>query len=440
MLRMVPWVSTLMMMSWGVCAGWQSPSADPPSPPSPRLAVARVTSAAGSLVARLAQGTRYQPLPAGADIFSSDRIVAFPNASLRSKNGRLTLSFPGDLEGNAPTPIYDTAIILHPAEAVDLDVNLQCGRLLLENTAPEGSATCRLQFWNQTWTIALENPETQVLIDLSSRWPAGTRFQPRKAGTPRATAPIASAQLLLLKGQATVDVGGVALAMSAPPGPAELRWSSLHAPPRVPRKLESLPAWADLSRPRTPQARARAEGWDHFRQLFAREPEQALLQFAQAKELLLRLIALQVAQALDDREHLERTLTAPSTQEEWDLCVTLLRHWIARQPDHDQLLYDFLMTQKQYTAAEGRIFLQLLLGFSEEDLNQAETYQVLLDYLTHERATLRNLAAWHLLRLLPEARRFPYKPDGTREDAQRTREQWKQLLPPSALPSPLKDG
>jgi hypothetical protein len=246
--------------------------------------------------------------------------------------------------------------------------------------------------------------------------------------------------LLLLKGQATVDVGGVALAMSAPPGPAELRWSSLHAPPRVPRKLESLPAWADLSRPRTPQARARAEAWDHFRQLFAREPEQALLQFAQAKELLLRLIALQVAQALDDREHLERTLTAPSTQEEWDLCVTLLRHWIARQPDHDQLLYDFLMTQKQYTAAEGRIFLQLLLGFSEEDLNQAETYQVLLDYLTHERATLRNLAAWHLLRLLPEARRFPYKPDGTREDAQRTRERWKQLLPPSALPSPLKDG
>jgi hypothetical protein len=403
------------------------------------VVVARATSAAGSLVMRLAQGTQYQPLAAEADIYSSDRIVAFPKASLRSKNGRITLTFPGDLEGNAPTPIYDTAILLHPADDVDLDVTLQCGRLLIENTATEGTATCRLRFWNQTWTIALENSETRILIDLSSRWPAGTRFQPRKLQAPTTRTPIASVQLLLLKGQASVDVGGVALSLSSPPGPAELRWSSLHGPPRAPRKLERLPPWADFSQAPTPQARALAEGFDRFRQLHVGEPDQALARFAQAKDLLPRRIALHVALALDDLGHLEQVLSAPLTKEEWDLCVTFLRHWLARLPHHDQLLYDFLITQRQYSPAEGRIFLQLLLGFSEDDLNQAETYQVLLDYLTHDKAALRNLAAWHLLRLLPEAARFPYKPDGSREDAQRTREQWKQLLPPSALPPPVKD-
>jgi hypothetical protein len=401
--------------------------------------VARVQSAAGSFASRPATGTEYRPLPAAADIHSTDRIVAFPAASLGSKNGRIGLAFPGDLMGDAPAPIYDTACILHPTEEVDLDVTLECGRVIVTNSASEGTATCRLRFWNQTWTIALETPETRLLLDLSSRWPAGTRFQPRKMDRPGSAAPVATALLVILKGQATVDVGGVAMALTAPPGPAELRWDSLHDPPRVARKLEQLPSWADPQRPLTPSARALAETFERFRQLYAREPDQALVRFATAKELLPRLVALHVAQALDVLEHLEQTLNAPPTKDEWDLCVTLLRHWIARQPQHDQLLYDFLLTRQQYAPAEGRIFLQLLLGFSDEDLRQAETYQVLLDYLTHDKAALRNLAAWHLLRLLPEAQRFPYKPDGSRDDALRTRDQWKQLLPPQTLPPPGKE-
>ncbi|MBA2225048.1 hypothetical protein [Thermogemmata fonticola] len=419
--------------------GGASAAAQPPSSQPRRLAVARVLSAAGSFASRLATGTEYRPLPAEADIHSTDRLVAFPGASLVSKNGRIALAFPGDLFGDAPAPIYDTVCVLHPAEEVDLDVTLESGRLVVGNTAAEGAATCRLRFWNQTWTIALETPETRLLLDLSSRWPAGTRFQPRKMNRPGSATPVATALLVVLKGQATVDVGGVALALTAPPGPAELRWDSLHDPPRVARKLEQLPPWADPQRPLTPPARALAETFDRFRQLFAREPDQALTRFATAKELLPRLVALHVAQALDVLEHLEQTLNAPATKDEWDLCVTLLRHWIARQPNHDQFLYDFLLTRQQYAPAEGRIFLQLLLGFSEDDLRQTETYQVLLDYLTHEKATLRNLAAWHLLRLLPEAQRFPYKPAGSREDALRVRDQWKQLLPPPSLPSPGKE-
>lgn len=425
----------VLSIPWPLSA---TPGAQQPQPLPRRLAVARITSAAGSLASRPATGTDYRPLLADADVHSTDRIVAFPAASLISKTGRITLAFPGELIGDAPAPIYDTACILHPVEEVDLDVTLECGRLVVENAAAQGAATCRLRFWNQTWTIALESPETRLLVDLSSRWPAGTRFQPRKMNALPSPAPVASVVLLILKGQATVDVGGVALSLTAPPGPAELRWDSLHDPPRVARKLERLPPWADLQRPLTLPARALAETFDRFRQLYARDPDQALARFATAKDLLPRLVALHVAHALDVLEHLEHTLHAPATKDEWNLTVTLLRHWIARQPNHDQLLYDFLLTQRQYTPAEGGIFLQLLLGFSEDDLRQTETYQVLLDYLTHEKATLRNLAAWHLLRLLPEAQRFPYKPDGSRDDALRTRDQWKQLLPPLALPSPGK--
>ncbi|MCS7021237.1 MAG: hypothetical protein NZU63_05355 [Gemmataceae bacterium] len=405
-----------------------------------RIAVARLASAAGSLAVRPAAGTSYRPLEADGELLSTDRFVAFPSARLVSKDGKVTVDFPADLDGRTPWPVFDTAGTLHASEDVSLDLTLETGRVLVRNSAGVGAVVLRLRFWKQNWTIALENPEAQVLFDVTSRWPAGTRFRPRQEGDKSERAsPLASAVLLVVKGNVSVDVGGVAVALSAPPGPAELRWDSLQGPPRQPRKLEQLPAWAELARPLSKQGQDLAAALDRLRTAFVHNPERALTQFAQSDNNAERSAAWLMALAFDNLELLERHLQAPRSRAEWDLLVALLRHWLARHPHHDQDLYLILTQRIHYSDAEARIVVQLLLGFSEEDLRLPETYQVLLDYLGHERSTIRNLAAWHLVRLVPATQRFPYKPDGTQQDALRTQQQWRQLLPPDSLPSSPND-
>src|SRR5205807_8180595 len=61
-------------------------------------------------------------------------------------------------------------------------------------------------------------------------------------------------------------------------------------------------------------------------------------------------------------------------------------------------LHDALPISVQAETAVG-----LLHGFSRADLEQRETYETLIDYLGHARPAVRELAAWHLYRALPEA-------------------------------------
>ena len=70
---------------------------------------------------------------------------------------------------------------------------------------------------------------------------------------------------------------------------------------------------------------------------------------------------------------------------------------------------------------------------------QPETYEVLIDYLIHEKPAIRNLAAWHLVRLVPQGKSIPYKPDGTSADAETTHAAWKKLVPGGQLPPPRKE-
>ena len=79
-----------------------------------------------------------------------------------------------------------------------------------------------------------------------------------------------------------------------------------------------------------------------------------------------------------------------------------------------------------------------MFGFSAEDIARPETYEVLIDYLVHDKPAVRNLAAWHLVRLVPQGKEIAYKPDGTREDAEKACDAWKKLIPSGQLPPPAK--
>jgi hypothetical protein len=177
---------------------------------------------------------------------------------------------------------------------------------------------------------------------------------------------------------------------------------------------------------------------EKFRKASAEEPLKALDSFLASADPVEQRMALVVLGGLDDLERLGKTLVAAKTTEQWDFGITVLRHWLGRGRGQDQRMYQTLTTRRGYSPAEAEIIVQLLFGFSPEDAAEPETYEVLIDYLVHEKPAIRNIAVWHLVRLVPAGKSIEFKPDGTMTDAQKCHAAWKKLVPSGRLPTTPK--
>ena len=99
------------------------------------------------------------------------------------------------------------------------------------------------------------------------------------------------------------------------------------------------------------------------------------------------------------------------------------------------------MIERKVPAADAENILQLLHSFSDADLAQPETCEVLIDYLAHARLAIRGLAYWHLYRLVPQGRKFGYNPLDPKDKRDRARAEWKNLVPTGKLPpKPRAEG
>jgi hypothetical protein len=78
--------------------------------------------------------------------------------------------------------------------------------------------------------------------------------------------------------------------------------------------------------------------------------------------------------------------------------------------------------------------VQLLHSYGDKELARPETYETLIDYLAHEKLAVRNLAYWHLYRLVPDGRKIGYDAMAAKEARDRAIEQWRKLVPPGKLP------
>lgn len=406
----------------------------------PRVIVAKTNSPAATYSARPTNGNQFQTLPENADIYSSDLLVSLPGGTLTSKNGAITVRSLADFNAGSAQPLLETALVLGEGKGFDLDLMLDRGRLEISNTKPASSALARVRFWDQSWKITLDSPGTRIAVEIYGRWPSGTRFRVADANGSRAkaAAPVASLVLVVLQGTASVDVGGVTVSMKAPPGPAELTWDSLTGTRPQPQKRERLPDWGNPDLPATAAAKTIAATVEKFRKLRAADPRKAIETFLASREPTEQRVALVSLGALDDLESLGKSLVSAKTLDEWDFGITVLRHWLGRCKGQDQRYYEFLTTTRGYTPAQAKTILQLLFGFSAEDLARPETYAVLIDYLIHEKPAIRNLAAWHLVRLVPQGKAIAYKPDGTQADAEASFAAWKKLIPSGELPPPAK--
>src|SRR5260370_11753425 len=91
--------------------------------------------------------------------------------------------------------------------------------------------------------------------------------------------------------------------------------------------------------------------------------------------------------------------------------VSDLRKFIGCGDQNDLILYKFLIKNKNYPEIQAEILVGLLHSFRETDLSRPETYDTLIGYLRNERLPIRELALWHLIRIVP-GKKIIFAPPG----------------------------
>ena len=147
-----------------------------------------------------------------------------------------------------------------------------------------------------------------------------------------------------------------------------------------------------------------------------------------------RRFAVLVMVATDDLDRLSETLKTTAHQDVWDTAIVAMRNWIGREPGQDQKLYQGLIAKGKVPPREAESILELLHSFGDDDLSHPGTYQVLINYLGSDRTSLRELAYWHLERLVPAGRKIGYEPLASKEKRAAALKEWHKLVPPGELP------
>ncbi len=395
--------------------------------------VARSDAPKGAIVAKGADG-KFEPLPEKPGLDAERLLILQPDVSLTNTSGLVRLTSRADYLGLSPLPVLETAVTLHKPDAAALDVTLDRGRIELQNLAA-APAVVQLSFGRQKWTVTLATADAKVAVEVVGRWPAGTEFRLKPVA---GYEPAMSAVLLQLAGTSTVSTGSTTFALGAPPGPALVSWTSLESRDPAPTRLDKLPDWADPAHrypePLAGKISSMSAAVLKYRALRNEQPAEATDAFLNSANSDERRIGLVVAGAEDDLERLANGITEAKEAEVWDFGITVLRHWLGRGPGQEQKFHRFLTDVRQYSSADAAKLIRLLNGFTRREQSRPELYDVLIEYLRHDRAAFRNLAAWHLVRLAPDSQRVPFKTNGSKAEFEPVYTMWRALIPPGTVP------
>ena len=419
-----------------VLAGGPAAAGPPDQPGAARPVVGTAAAPAAAIARREPGKTAFDLLPADADLYAGDLLIPLPGTVIRNAAGTVELTSRADYDGRSPFPILETAVVLHAADPdADIDFTLDRGRVDVANRKAGGAAVMKVRFHGRTWRVTLDQPGTRVALEIYGRWLPGAPV--RKDGD---AAPTASAVAVVLAGEADLANGRTTRRLTAPPGPAMVQWTSTEGQNPAAIKLDRLPEWADPAAKPGPAGIAVRDAVEKFRRLRAEQPDKAVDAFLASGDVVEQRVALVTLGAEDDLSRLGRTIAAADSSEVWDFGMTVVRHWIGRGPGQDRKLYDALVGDRGFTPTQADTILRLLHGFGAEDARKPETYEVLIEYLLHDKPAIRNLAAWHLVRLAPAGKDIPFKPNAGKAEFERAYSRWKQLIPAGRLPpAPVKD-
>lgn len=419
-----------------------------PGPPSPdRRPIGQLVTQAGAppavLVSRPEPSKPWQRLGVTSKVFSKDNLVSLPGyrSELRLDSG-VQVTLWGNLPEFVGFPFYESAATMHvPADSFDADLTFDHGALLLTNSKPSGEAKVRLRFLDEIWDLALAEPGTQVGVAL---W--GRQVAPYGSGE----GPQIELFALVLKGQASARIRFVEYRdLTSTPQPTVLTWDNKGPGVQGPIPARDWFTQGLVSLWGKPAASKQAVDFSialnelNLRLGKPQPTETALAEALQATEGVSpqqRILAVRCLAALDAIRDLLNALEdeqkPPEVREE---TIHALRHWIGRSDDRERLLFDAkqrtgLLTERRYSPTEAETFLSLLHTFTREQREMPETYSLLIDNLRHDRLSIRELAFWHLRRMVPAGQSIRYDPAGSSEQRERAFEQWKKLVPDGKLP------
>ncbi len=407
-------------------------AADEPPPGSKREAPATALSAKGTLLRRENAGADWQVVDDKQPLAAGDLLVGLPGAALESGNVAVRLTLLPDF--TSPLPVLEPAIILRPGGDFDLDFTLDRGRVELTNTRTQGPARVRLHAWGSTWEATLAAPGARLAVALTARWKPGRRLASKPGPQ---DVPSAEMTFLVLAGEGSLQHNLHHFLLTAPPGPALIRWNNFVGHDPSPQRLDKLPPWADSPQTEADKRRLREiqEATDSLRRgLAARPVAPVLAEMAESDNPMSRRVAVVYLGATDDLRGLGKALHQEKHRDVWDDTVLVLRHWLGRAPGQDQALLRKVQEVWGYTPVQAETLLEFLHGFSETDLERPETYQMLIGCLSHPRLAIRALAHWYLVRLVPAGQKIAYDPLGPPETRNKARQEWKKLVPPGKMP------
>jgi len=405
-------------------------------PAEPRVPAAQFVTETASLLRREGPGKPWQVVKADETLLTGDLLLGGASGGLDSANGAVRLVTVGDVDGRAPLPIHETAFVLHEAKDVDLDLTLERGRIRLINLKKQGAARVRVRVGEKGGgEVTLTEPGATLSVELYGRWPRGVPFRKEpKAGE----APTLLFALLAIKGEVDLKSPRRQLRLKAPPGPALLEGDTLEDAEPAAVFLRTLPLWApehlaDLGS--TERGKHALAVMHEGRQVAAAKGLNAGLEgLLTSDDPIARRHGVVLLAATDNFDRLSDLLKTTTHQDVWDAAIVAMRNWIGRGPGQDQILYKRLIEQRKYSPAEAEGLLQLLHSFGEADLAQPETLQALVSYLGSDQTSLRELAYWHLSRLVPPGKKIGYDPLGPKEKRDAAVKEWRKLVVPAPSP------
>jgi hypothetical protein len=421
-----------------------APAADPAAAsdgPEPRAAVGKCASPDGTLLARRAEGKDWRLTAHDGPVFSRDVLLALPGmrAAVDTEPGAVNLALVGSTPQLSPSPVLQSAVVLHDSRAYDLDVSLREGRVILTNTREKGPAKVWLRLPGFAWQLTLTEPGTRVGMEVYGRWPIGASFtrEPKPWDEPTKVV-----LLLMFKGKAYLETDTHAYDLAAPPGPAFMQWDSVAGEAEGPQTIKALPSWADPNVAVPAEGKAVEDAVEAYQAQLkkAGSPEAALegLLDAAAKEkdkpraAMLREIAVLGLGALDDTARVAELLADPHSADTRDAAVVALRMRIGAYAGRDLELYHLLQDQLGYTDRQAETVLDLL--HTPFDRDKPATYEALIHLLQHPKLAVRALARWHLYRLTPVGKDIAFDPAGPEDERAKAVKAWSELVPPGQLP------
>jgi hypothetical protein len=408
-----------------------------------RVAVAKATDSPGILLSREA-GKPWKLVGPGDSIYTRDMLLVLPGArgSFVTNNKAATVELWGNLPQVSDFPVLESAVILHENADFDLDFTLDRGRVLITNSAAKGEVKVKVRARDQVWIVTLNAPGDAAVFELFARMMPGTTFTkpPYDKDNPQAQ-PRTEVGFFVTKGSVTFVQGVRTVLLTAPPGPARVEWDSDRNNLVTPMRMTAIPPWIVSKSPYDGSPYIHAALDRVAKQTKEKNVDSALASLLDdsanesdpRRAALLRSLAIYGFGAVDDIAKLTEALENEKSPEIRETAIEALRQWIGRAPGRDLEFHNQLVKGRGFEPKQAEAAIALLNGFTDRRLLEPETYELLIGYVKNSHLGIRQLAYWHLNRLVKD-NKIKYDPAGPAAERERAFKEWKKLVPDGKLP------